>query len=623
MSIEIILNQQHLAIETLACSELPDFAVLTGRNGAGKTQLLQALLSGHAVVQGISPHEIDSYDMASFRIPNNVAGNRQANQFARTTAYDYLEGDRGPPPIAIAAKIFEHHTARIEQENGANERDEFVRNLHERINRTPDFNVFPTAPAPGSDSYDQSLHERVMGRMAQRRASRRTKTQSRVNSFNENPAALLSMAMKRAGKLPHELTREDILGASHYEGAPIANAISEVFAAYKIDQYSWTYARYVSDVAAVRYSDDLVEYQQRNPPPWDTLRDVLARMRDAAGDSGLFDFEFSDPADIRLCLSNYERFSFKTEMTNRTTGAQYEPESLSSGEKILMALCLASFNQRLGRRRPRLLLLDEIDVVLHPSMVTALVEALKELFVEHGSSVLLTTHSPMTVAAFAETEVFRVVRKGREVRVARTTKAEAIEELSEGIATVDAGLRIATYGDADVTILTEGHNARHLKRWVELNFPQGVHVFDQLSQYTNNSQLLAYGRLLGRMNPDTHFVIVWDCDARQQAQTLGEELPVGAKVTPFAFKRRSDTTIARCGIENSYDDDILAHYVINKTDSNGRLLGREFNASRKTEFADHVQRHGTCEYFSHFGELHTVVAELLRSDSGPGDRDGS
>ena len=133
--------------------------------------------------------------------------------------------------------------------------------------------------------------------------------------------------MKRAGKLPHELTREDILGASHYEGAPIANAISEVFAAYKIDQYSWTYARYVSDVAAVRYSDDLVEYQQRNPPPWDTLRDVMARMRDAAGDSGLFDFEFSDPADVRLSLSNYERFSFKTEMTNRTTGAQYEPES--------------------------------------------------------------------------------------------------------------------------------------------------------------------------------------------------------------------------------------------------------------------------------------------------------
>ena len=219
MSIEIILNQQHLAIETLVCSELPDFAVLTGRNGAGKTQLLQALLSGHAVVPGLSLHEIDFYDMASFRIPNNATGNRQANQFARTTAHDYLEGDRGPPPIAIAADIFEHHTARIEQENGANERDEFVRNLRERINRTPDFNVFPTAPAPGSDSYDQSLHERVMARMVRRSDSRRTTRQSRVNSFNENPAALLSMAMKRAGKLPHELAHEDILGASHYEGS--------------------------------------------------------------------------------------------------------------------------------------------------------------------------------------------------------------------------------------------------------------------------------------------------------------------------------------------------------------------------------------------------------------------
>ena len=223
-------------------------------------------------------------------------------------------------------------------------------------------------------------------------------------------------------------------------------------------------------------------------------------------------------------------------------------------------------------------------------MVAALVRALKSLFIAHGSKVLMTTHSPMAVAALAESEIFRVIRNGRDVRIASTSKAEAIEDLSEGIATVDAGLRIAACDDARVTILTEGHNAHHLKRWVELNFPEGVHVFDQLPQHTSKSQLLAYGRLIARMDPATHFVIVWDCDAAGEAQTLRNDLPSGAKVTPFAFRRREDNMIVRSGIENNYDDNILEPYVINRTDSCGRLLSREFNKSRKTEFAKQVRQ---------------------------------
>ena len=55
-----------------------------------------------------------------------------------------------------------------------------------------------------------------------------------------------------------------------------------------------------------------------------------------------------------------------------------------------------------------------------------------------------------------------------------------------GLATVDVGLRIAAYDEAKVTILTEGHNAKHVKRWVELNFPNEVHVFEGLEEHTND-----------------------------------------------------------------------------------------------------------------------------------------
>ena len=294
-------------------------------------------------------------------------------------------------------------------------------------------------------------------------------------------------------------------------------------------------------------------------------------------------------------------------------GAQYQLDSLSSGESVLMALCLVSFNQYLGRRRPKLLLLDELDAVLHPSMVAALASTLETLFVSQGAKVLMTSHSPMTVAALREADIFRVVRTGGHVEVSRTTKSEAISELSEGLATVDVGLRIAAYDEAKVTILTEGHNAKHLKRWVELHFPKDVHVFEGLEEHTNDGQLLTYGRLLGRMNTNTHVIVVWDCDAAGKAKALRSDLPSASKVTAYAFPKRPENTIAERGIENNYDEDILESYSTKTTRSDGTLVGRGFEGNRKTEFADHVLREGTPQYFTNFHDLHYLVKEILES----------
>ncbi len=340
-------------------------------------------------------------------------------------------------------------------------------------------------------------------------------------------------------------------------------------------------------------------------------------MRDAAGESGLFDFEFTDPDHYELRVSNFSEFAFRAEITNRTTGTSYELDSLSSGEKILMALCLVSFNQYLGRRPPKLLLLDELDAVLHPSMVKALVATVKNLFVQQGTKVLMTFHSPMSVAAVGEADIFRVSRTGGQVKVSHTTKPAAIGELSEGLATVDVGLRIAAYNGAKVTILTEGHNIKHLKRWVELNFPEDVRVFGELEQHTSDGQLLAYGRLLAKMNTNTHFVVVWDCDAADRAGTLRRELPRDSKITPYAFKKRQDNVIAQKGIENNYDGEILEPYSTKTTGSNGILLGRGFQNNRKTEFANHVLQEGTPQYFTNFQDLRDIVSGILSPTGEP------
>lgn len=63
---KIELNRSYLSINELECPTLPDFTVLSGQNGAGKTHLLQALQEGHAVVPGIDENSIELYDLASF-----------------------------------------------------------------------------------------------------------------------------------------------------------------------------------------------------------------------------------------------------------------------------------------------------------------------------------------------------------------------------------------------------------------------------------------------------------------------------------------------------------------------------------------------------------------------------
>ena len=601
----IELRQPYKSIATLTTEDLPDFAILIGRNGAGKTQLLDALKEGRAVIPGVGVDEIELYDMGAFHPPNSSVANRQANQFAQDTADAYLLSQSGGrPPIETAAAIFNQFASDIERDSGVQARDDFLRSLRAEIRHMPDFTVF--AANDQKSPYKKALYEEVLASL-NRSQDRRSSNQSR-NSFNGNPAALLSASMKVTGKLPHELTHDDIMRASHYEGDTISNSVSAVFTAYKVDQYFNVHRRFETESGSFR--EFITEYRTNYLPPWKALRKILSEMRDAAGKDGLFNFDFSDPDDHELSMSNYERFSFRAVMTNRTTGAQYELDSLSSGEKILMALCLVSFNQYLGRRRPKLLLLDELDALLHPSMVAALVRTLKTLFVSKGTKVLMTSHSPMTVAALDEADIYHVVRTGNCVKVSSTTKSDAVNELSEGLATVGVGLRIAAYDDAKVTILTEGNNAKHLKRWAQLHFPEDVHVFEGLESYSSDSQLLTYGRLLGRVNTNTHFVVVWDCDAAGKAEALRSELSSGTKVTPFAFARR-ENTITRNGIENNYDEVFLEPFSIENVAYSGKSLGRRLPPSSKTPFADHILQEGSLPHFVHFQDLHATVSGIL------------
>ena len=609
----IELKNPYLSIKELNQINLPNFAVLIGPNGVGKTQLLDAMANGHAVVRDVPLSEIEKYDIDTFK-PGNLSQIAWGNCiFAEHTCEQFLSKNNGDSLIFAAAKIFADTLNEFGIDSTSQNRYQVEDDLRNHIGSLPDFTYFfPINNSNVLSKYSEKILELIINPLKLDSSRSKRSQNKEKTSCNNDPALLLSLAMKLTRKLPHELSRDDILRAAYYEGHTIANQLSYIFTRYKVEQYSWAHTQGERGNKSVH--DLMAEYRQTIRPPWELLRDFLENMRKTSNSSELFNFEFSDPEEDQISFAAHQQYTFSAKFTNRSTGDSYSMATLSSGEKILMSLCLASFNKTMGRRQPKLILLDELDSVLHPSMVSALIAGLKEHFVNHGTSVIMATHSVTTVSLLEEGEIFKISRKGGVVDVNPVDKDEAITDLSEGLATIDAGLRIVVSNEmSPITILTEGYNFLHLKKWVDLFYPGKIYVFDKLPNQTGKDQLTTYGRFLSRVDANTHFLIVLDCDAEGKVKKLCQDLPVNGSVTAFSFKKRTNQ-ITEKGIENMYDEEILKPFSIRKTDpTTHEEIGFTFLNSNKKDFGEHVLSRGTKNYFNHFNELSSCVEGILKT----------
>ena len=410
------LNQPFACIKSLNEFELPEFAVLIGKNGVGKTRLLSGIQDGSIAVSGLPREDIEFYNFTSFRSGDSGTGSWEASGFHRQVVERYFAPSAGSPLVEVAERVFQETLDRFELSHDDERRREFVEAILRKIRSLPDFEILGTF---GSDdavtSYSQALQQQVLNPLDSGSQKRHNVRNRPPNGVGHNQAALVSLAMKLGRKLPHELDRSDFLRASNYEGGTIRNTLSELFTRYKVDQCHW--ALIEAEESDKSFRALMREYREAEPPPWENLRTVLDRMRDTSTDPGLFNFEFSDPEQDSLNYRNHDNYSFTAQFTNRSTGESYSTKDLSSGENILLSMCFAAYHKAMGRRQPGLLLLDEVDAVLHPSMISALIAGLREQFVDNGTAVIMATHSVTTASLVDEDAIFRVSRSGGRVNV--------------------------------------------------------------------------------------------------------------------------------------------------------------------------------------------------------------
>ncbi|WP_309633066.1 ATP-binding protein [Aeromicrobium sp. SORGH_AS_0981] len=209
---------------------------------------------------------------------------------------------------------------------------------------------------------------------------------------------------------------------------PFAASIAEVFLSYRQrktqnDMAQWRLEKKGQGEAL---TDD--EFSARfGPSPWTLLDETLRLV-------GL-NYQFIPPPEFSE-NANYEV------LLNRPDNVQIRPGELSSGERVLLAVAMSLFTgSRLSEaiELPRVLLLDEADASLHPSMVKSLLTVIEEVFVaQYGVRVILSTHSPSTVALAPEDSLFVMNPSG--VRLRKASTDEALNMLTVGISTLSVRL---------------------------------------------------------------------------------------------------------------------------------------------------------------------------------------
>lgn len=160
------------------------------------------------------------------------------------------------------------------------------------------------------------------------------------------------------------------------------------------------------------------EFRARfGPPPWEVFNDFLRTVLD-----GRYHIE----TPTRQNIATYEAKLYRSE-----DSLAIDPAWLSSGEKVLMWLCLSIYASNTGRMAdpPKLLLLDEPDGALHPQMVQKLHMVIKDIASRFGSGIMFTTHSPTSVALFDAGPIWRV----SEHDLVEIAKDAAIGELLVGL----------------------------------------------------------------------------------------------------------------------------------------------------------------------------------------------
>jgi energy-coupling factor transporter ATP-binding protein EcfA2 len=276
---------------------------------------------------------------------------------------------------------------------------------------------------PGSlGSMNKKTYENIKNNIIQHLNQNRNKGYPQRNiaekiakSLNKNYNQLTE-----ADVLNYTLTHDDLGNADIFQ-----TNLGQLFYNYAYNRERNNYRKYRNTQGADYevFSDE--EFNQRFVNPWELINEFLEMSKSDYYIEGINEKDFD------------ENMNLSPEFINKISGDKVQVNALSSGERVIVSLAFCLFNIELNENNnfPKILLLDEPDAPLHPSMTKEFLDVIySELVVKQKIKVILTTHSPSTVALTDESYLYCMSKSSQ--RFDKVSKDKALSILTTGLSTV-------------------------------------------------------------------------------------------------------------------------------------------------------------------------------------------
>lgn len=569
-------KHDYLSITEFDPIEIPELTILTGVNGSGKSHLLAAIQNSYVIIDGLDNPRIVQFDYETFKLENEGEITPQQLTAEREAAWNLLQEAR--------------------RTNIKGQIDTFKNNLGQAYElvvsqcRKLDKAIWDLSSndVDGEDVYEKIVEYR-----------------RNVDSLFENHAKLQGNAQATAIYTMAKKLRKSLDEISQFEfnrnfepytlkkdflPTQLGKIFTDYFSKYEENQYNQFRNKNYEENHTV-LSDEEFE-KEYGPKPWDVINEILQTFSSLP-------YSINSPEQS----NRDDRFHAKL-IHNEKSGVSPDFSSLSSGERILLALVASVFKSSSDSHFPDVLLLDEIDASLHPSMIQNLLKVVHDVFLANDVKIILVTHSPTTIALAPEEAIF-VMNRGGNKRIEKKSKAHALEILTEGFATLEKGLQLFDeISKTDVSILTEGRNVKYIEKALDLYGITDIDVITGAEGKSGKNQLKTLYDFFVLVPHTKTVLIVWDSDVASY-----RSLSTKNNTVPFVFDVNPNNRISKKGIENLFSEELFEGFKKVITPSTGDTL-IEFDSNRKADFEVMILQRNCAEDFSLLKPLVDKIEEI-------------